>query len=293
MTAEGTSTGSGVERALAAELVREVRRDVGLTTRIGLAHGKMTSRIVTQYLVQRDVMVLPPGKEVVFLGGLATRYLPMSLDNHRRLTQLGLTKIHQYAGLPSRGVLPRFGYDGLRAYELAHGSDDAHVRPWEEEPLLASEHVFLDPIVDLQVLHHHIEQLVGRVAKPLAAQFQMAGALNLTIAFEDGSVSSRQRTLAEPVNTPTSLLTHVDALLAQFTWSAPVERVTVGARGLCPTRGRQLELFRSEHEQRSGALSTLRRIQAKFGAEVVQQGHHLEPDSPLHERRAYLTAWEA
>jgi DNA polymerase-4 len=54
------------ERSLAADLVREVRRQVGLPARVGLAHGKLTSRIVARHLAQRDTMVLPPGKERAF-----------------------------------------------------------------------------------------------------------------------------------------------------------------------------------------------------------------------------------
>jgi nucleotidyltransferase/DNA polymerase involved in DNA repair len=275
------------------ELAGKVRHEVGLHARIGLAHGKLTSRIVTQYLEQRDVMVLPPGKEVTFLGGLATRYLPLSADNQRRVAQLGLTKVRQFAALPGRGILPRFGYDGLRAYELAHGRDDARVRPWREEPPLAAEHVFPDPIANLRSLRYHVEKLTGRLARPLATRFQMAGALSLTITFEGGAVVTRERTLAEPATCPATLLVHADALLAQFTWGAPVERVALGVQGLCPTVGHQLDLFRRDHESQAGAERTLRRIEAKFGPAVVQQGRRLEPDSPLHERRAYLAPWSA
>jgi DNA polymerase IV len=293
LAAEGATAGMGVERALAAEMAGKVRHEVGLHARVGLAHGKLTSRIVTEYLEQRHVMVLPPGKEVSFLGGLATRYLPLLPDNHQRLTQLGLTKVHQYAALPARGILPRFGYDGLRAYRLAHGRDESRVRAWQEEPFVEAAHAFLEPIANLRSLHYHVEQLVMRVARPLAARFQMAGALALTITFENGAVTTERRTLAEPVMSQAALLTHADALLSRFNWVAPVERLVFGAQGLCPTLGRQLDLFRREQDRRADAEETLRRIQMRFGTEVVQQGHALEPASPLHERRAYLAPWGA
>jgi nucleotidyltransferase/DNA polymerase involved in DNA repair len=281
------------EGALAEALARRVRRELGLASRIGLAHGKLTSKIVTQYLQQRDVMVLPPGKEVAFLGGLATRYLPLSPPNYQRLRQLGLTKIHQFAALPSAGLLPRFGHEGLRAYRLAHGRDDPRVRPWQSEPFLEAEHTFLEPIANLRSLQHHVERLAYRVARPLAAQFRMAGALSLTITFEDGRRQTRQRTLAEPVASPRVLLTHADALMATIEWGAPVERVTLATQGLCATVGHQLELFRQEHEAREGVHATLRRIQTKYGPQIVQQGRLLEPDAPLPERRAYLAPWGA
>lgn len=287
------SGGPTPERSLATELVHQVRRHVGLSARVGLAHGKLTSRIVTRHLAQQDVMVLPPGRETAFLGGLATRHLPLSADNQQRLAQLGLTKIHHYAALPAPGILPRFGYDGLRAYELSHGRDDPRVHPWQEAPFLEAEHVLLDPIANQHALSLLIEQLSQRLARPLAGQFRMAGALALTVTFENGQVVTRQRTLAEPAGRPATLLLHLAALERQIEWRAPIERVKVAARGLCPTVGRQLELFRREHEEREGVERVLRRVQARYGPEVVQQGHVLQPESPLPERRAYLAPWGA
>jgi len=292
LAAGGLTPRTGLERSLAVELATHVRRDVGLCTRVGLAHGKLTSRIVTQYLAQRDVMVLPPGKETMFLGGLATRYLPLTASNHRLVAQLGLSKIRQYAALPARGILPRFGYDGLRAHELSHGRDDGHVRPWQEEPVIEVTQAFLEPVDNQRRLRHHVELLVRRATKPLAARFQMAGALTLTITFEDGHATTSRRTLVEPTVRPDTLLVHADAMIAAIEWRAPVERLTLEARGLCPTVGHQLELFRREHEERAGVEQTLRRIQAKFGDAAVLQGHRLEPDSPLPERRAYLAQWQ-
>ena len=169
LAATGLTSRSNQERTLAEELALRVRHELGLASRVGLAHGKLTSKIVTQYLERRDVMVLPQGREVPFLSGLATRYLPLSAPNHRRLQQLGLTKIHQFAALPASGLLPRFGHEGLRAHKLAHGQDDARVQPWQSEPFLEAEHVFPEPIANLRSLRHHIEQLAHRVARPLAA----------------------------------------------------------------------------------------------------------------------------
>lgn len=281
-----------VEVALAEELVARVRRETGLPTRVGLAHGKLTSRIVTRYLERRDTMVLPAGREVVFLGGLATRYLPLEAADQRRLRSLGLAKIRQYAALPGAGILPRFGYQGLRAWRLAHGRDDAQVRPWQAEPILEAEHVFLEPIANHRSVRHHIERLVRQVARPLATQFRMAGSLALAVEFEDGGREEQERTLLEPTAGTATLLAQADGLLRRIEWRAPVERLTVRARGLCPTVGRQLSLFRAEVEDRLEIEGALRDLQGRYGPEAVRMGRIAEPASPLPERRAYLQTWQ-
>jgi DNA polymerase-4 len=291
LATEGLTSGPGLERSLATEMVHQIESHVGLPARVGLAHGKLTSRIVAEVLERRDTMVLPPGKERAFLGGLPTYRLPMSTDNHQRLALLGLTKVHQYAALPARGILPRFGYEGLRAYQLSHGRDDARVHAWREEPFLEVEDVFLDPIVNQRSLSHYVERLAHRLSGPLAAQFRMAGAVALVVTFENGETATEQRTLVEPVSSPASLLVHLDALSARLVWPAPVERLKVSAQGLCPTVGRQVDLFRQEHETRAAVERALGRIQTRFGPETVCQGRLLEPESPLPERRAYAAPW--
>jgi len=291
LSARGLLPEGGREDALAKEVARSVRHATGLNVRVGLAHGKLTSRILTDYLARRDVMVLPAGKEVVFLGGLSMRYMPLAPSVLERLHGLGVTRVRQYAQLPRRGILPRFGHVGLRAYQLAHGQDDSNVRPWADEPLLEAEHIFPEPIANLRSLQHHLERLSARLAPPLARQYRMASRMRLSVTFEDGRQVEKRRDLIVPVASARGLLTHAEALAQEVEWGQSVERVSLSVRGLCPTIGRQLALFRHGEESREGVERTLQRIQGRYGENVVQKGLRMEPDSPLHERRGKLIPW--
>jgi len=279
------------EQSLAEATLRRVRSAVGLDARVGLAHGKLTSRILTDYLARRSVMVLPAGKEVTFLGGLSTRYLPLSPSTLAQLRRLGIARVYQYAALPPRGILPRFGYPGLRAYRLAHGHDNPRVQAWSEEPWLETEHVLPDPIANRRSLEHHVGRLAARLAAPLARQYQVAGHLRLSVSFERGPAACRSRSLVEPVAGARALAAHAEGLMQTIDWHGPVERIGLAARGLCPTAGHQLALFQHATESREGVERSLARIQARYGAAVVRQGRLLEPESPLHERRAALLPW--
>lgn len=282
---------AGREATLADEILGRVQRETGLATRVGIAHGKLTSRIVTRYLERRDAMVLPAGREVVFLGGLSTGYLPLAAQIRQRLAQLGLTKIRQYAALPGGGILPRFGHEGLRAWRLAHGHDDPRIRPWREEPPLEAAQAFPEALANHRSLRHHAERLVERIAGPLAAEYRMASEIGLRITFESGAVDARHRDLLEPTGRPAALMAHVDGLMRAVHWREPVERMELTARGLCPTLGRQLELFRREHEDAAAVDASLRDLQGRFGADVVRTGQLLDQTAPLHERRAILRPW--
>lgn len=287
----GLLPAGGREQSLADTMARGLRGATGLDVRLGLAHGKLTSRIITDYLSRRPVMVLPAGKEVAFLGGLAARYLPLAPSSLDRLRALGITRIHQYAGLPRRGILPRFGYPGLRAWQLAHGQDDPAVRPYAEEPLLVAEHSFPEAIANLRSLHHHLAQLSARLAGPLARQYQLAGRLRLSLELEDGRRLEQVRELVEPVAGARALAAHAEALLQTLAPGLPIARLSLAARGLCPTVGRQLALFQHDAERQAGVAQTLERVRARYGPDIVHRGQVLEPASPLHERRGVLMPW--
>lgn len=289
----GLARRGGPEQRLAEALAEAVQRELGLAVRVGLAHGKLTSRIITSYLSQQSVLVLPSGVEVAFLAGLSLRYLPLSARTLARLQALGLAKVQAFAALPAAGILPRFGYEGLRAYRLAQGHDDPQVRPWAEAPFLQAEHAFLEPVANLRTLADCLHRLAQRIAAPLAQDFRMAGALTLELVFEDGRRALRERVLAEPTPAAGLLFTHARALMDSLDWLAPVARLRLAAQGLAPNAARQLGLFRQAHEAQAEVEATLRRIQARYGADVVHQGERWDPRASLPERRAGLKTWGA
>lgn len=300
LSTDGLVAQEPTERLLAQELADQVRHEMELVARVGMAHGKLTSQIVTQCLrsagsapATGPVMVLPRGREVSFLSGLAVAYLPLEIAAIEQLLHLGLTKIRQFAALPSSGILPRFGYPGLRAYLLAHGQDDPRVMPYQETPFFEAHHALLEPLDDLAVLNRLLDHLAERLAQSLEKEFRMARTLSLSLVLENGLRLERQRTMDDPTVSARALAGHAATLLADVEWSAPVERIALAVQGLCPTMGRQLDLFHREQAVRQGVARTLRQLQAKFGEEVVQLGHPLEPTSALPERRAYTAPWQA
>lgn len=291
LSASGLARDREDEAKLAEAVAARAALATGLTARVGVAHGKLTSRIVTRYLQARPAMALPRGREVAFLGGLSIRYLPLATSTQERILALGLGKVHQYAALPQGGILPRFGYEGLRAWRLGHGHDDEAVQPWRSEPFLEAEHVFAEPVANLRSLRWQIERLVYELVRPLSERFQMASAMALTVTFERGQVAAVNRTFLEPSIKPSVLLTHMDALMAAVQWAGPVERVKLLARGLCPTIGHQLDLFRHTHARRLEAETALRDLQHRYGPDVVRQGRVVDAGAALHERRARLVPW--
>jgi hypothetical protein len=146
----------------------------------------------------------------------------------------------------------------------------------------------------MEMLIRLFTHLAERVARPLSEAFQMAQNLTVAVTLEDGKRVVRTRAMDEPAVSARVFAGHASTLVAQEQWaSSSIERVSLSVQGLCPTVGRQLDLFRRDHARKQGVERTLHSLQAKFGESVVLQGQRLEPASPLPERRAYAAPWAA
>jgi DNA polymerase-4 len=254
---------------LAGQVMQRVRREAGLTASVGVARGKYVSLVSARCATPGDVLVHRPAEELGFLHQLPVGFLPLGEESLRQLHLLGLLYIRQYARLPARSVLARFGYAGQRAYQLANGHDDYDVTPFREAPRVEAGHTFVEPIADWQRLRCWLGRLVDEVIEPLARDFQSCQSIELSVSFEDGVMLRRERELSQPSVSRSLLLTNVEALFGQIGFRKPIDGLRLAARGLCPTQGHQLELFRHEHERRQQALRRVAHIRHKFGVRVA------------------------
>lgn len=244
LSVDGFVASMGDARSFGLEIDARVGKALGIAVRVGVAPGKFSSRILTDYLRRRAVMVLPPAQAVRFLGGLPVRELPLAADRVEDLRRLGVVTLGQFAALPARSIRPRFGDPGWRAYLLARGWDDARVQPWECEPRLKSRHVFPEPLANARSLQRRVEQLALRVGAVLVEHYGMVGTVRLGLAFASGRSEARSVTLIKPLAGARSLVDPALVLLAEHGAADPVTAVELAAQGICATEARVLSRFR-------------------------------------------------
>src|SRR4051812_16534346 len=111
------------------ELARRVRDAVAVVlgpdgddVRVGIADGAFTARLAAR----RD-WVIAPGESAAFLAPWPVATLSQQFggdeDLADLLVRLGLRTLGDVAALPPDAVLARFGIDGRRFHDLAHGVD--------------------------------------------------------------------------------------------------------------------------------------------------------------------------
>ena len=201
------------------------------------------------------------------------------------LERLGVATLGDLAGLPRVAVADRFGGLGLRAHDLACGSDHP-LRPRRpHEELLAAlglpEAAYgtqLDRALELLV-----ERLVadprrrGRTIRSLRLEAQLAGG-----GGWQAKVPMRSATAA-----PERLLLALGPKLAQL--PAPVSTLALRALELGPEGAAQLSLADERGDRRREQLSeATRQARAAAGRDALLRVVEVEVDSRIPERRAML-----
>ncbi|MGH0032122.1 MAG: DNA polymerase Y family protein [Myxococcota bacterium] len=240
-------TGSDDAEARGAALCDVVQERMGLPVRVGIASRKFLARLVAQELPERGVRSLAAGEEEGFLSPLPVSRLDgVGRKTAARLEELGASTIGDVARLGRERLQEVFGTHGLRIHAYATGSDDEPLRPERHARSLSREATVRSEPLDLAVLVEHLSGLAANLEAELARQAIVAGKVTLKLRFTDQGVTTRTRTLGQPVATAQGLLEVAQGLLGRTQAGArPVRSIGLQLGSLAPAeeQERQLGLF--------------------------------------------------
>jgi hypothetical protein len=274
-----------VERVLA--VVRSVvpgepRIGIG-NTRFGAQVAAVGGRGRLEKIVAGDAAV-----EAAYLAPLPIRLLPADDDMRERLRVFGLTRVGEFAALPTSAVVARFGAQRELLHHLARGMDGRPLRPRKPIQHLRAE-AELDPPVDtLDPLRFMLHKLCGALCEQLAARGAGATRALMTLELERGTASERlvlEQQLPEPAAAPDLLERLLFARLAGSPPSAPVARLALELRGEQVQAGQQLGLF-TPQMARAGRLDwQLVGLALRFGTDRGQRARTLDVEAVVPETR--------
>jgi protein ImuB len=199
LAARGPSRYFGGDQAMAERLVALVNDsvEVDLTCGVGVADGRSASAIASRRAAgtRGGVIVVPPGGSRQYVDTLSTVWLrelgeitPELVD---LFTRLGLRTLGQLAALDPGDVLARFGVEGLHAHRLAGGSDLRPTSAADPPPEWCVEHVFHEPVEQLETVVFVAKRLADELGDRLAAEGRVCVRLVVIVETEHGERSER------------------------------------------------------------------------------------------------------
>ena len=269
--------------ALADNLRRRIREELGLTLSVGISFNKVFAKLGSDYkkpdattLISREnwqEIVWPlPVSDLLFVGSAARKLLK----------QYGVTTIGQLAACKQDMLETVMGKMGTQLYEYANGLDTAPVRSrYDAEPVksVGNGTTFPANLTTREQVYSGIAMLADSVATRLRHHGLYAGGLQVTIRDPDFRDRSRQRQLAAPTHLIRDL-TEQAMELAQELWvpPAPIRAMTVTAINLVQEGEayEQVDLFTAaaapQNEKLEKLEAVMDSIRGKYGAGSIVFG---------------------
>lgn len=228
----------GDGKAIADELRRRVREELGITISVGVSDNKSWAKLGSDYkkpdattVITRenvaDILYPLPVQDMLFVGHAAAEVL----------RRHGVTTIGLLAAAPKENLVRWLGKQGESLYAMANGLDAAPVRRWGEGEAVKSVGngmTFPHDLIGEEAWKAGLMPLCDSVGSRLRAQHLKCRTVTVQIKDPQLKVISRQKTLPMPTCLTKVIFREALSIL-QGCWrkDAPIRLLTVTASSLC------------------------------------------------------------
>jgi len=283
-------------RALADELRRRIREEIGITISIGVSYNKVFAKMGSDYKKPDATTVITkenykeilwplPVSDLIFAGKATVEVL-----NKKLIRTIGDLAQRDCAYL--RDLL---GKGGEQLWIYANGLDRDRVRMWDEKEEVKSVSrgmTFRRDLVLEQEVRSGLSVLADEVAMQLRGQNLKGSVIQLQIKTPALKSYSRQTTLAHHTYLQKEILEAAMQLILT-NWpigiSAPIRALTVGVTHLLPADQavEQLSLFdmgldgsdrREDRERQERLEAAVDQLRRKHGSDAVAHGFRNNED---------------
>lgn len=268
----------GGEADCIAELQRILAK-LGFQTAVAVADGPDIAAACARALQRRQPArpsqwIVERHQGAESLARLPLTVVPASAEWLQRLERVGVRTFGQLAALPRRAVIRRFGEQGERWHQLAHGQDARALEPHRLVDVVEARVDFDEPTAQLEPVLFQLKALFDRLEQRMCgrgvAALRLRIALGLDRYSKDGEgVCVETIALGRPLRASAPLLAIARERLGELRLSAPIQWVDVAVLDLARYLGRQYDLLDRSETTGEGLDELLVRLGAAFGADAV------------------------
>jgi nucleotidyltransferase/DNA polymerase involved in DNA repair len=261
--------------------------------RVGWARGKFVSWVAASRARPGEAVIVRPAEEGKFLASQPLAVLPLDLDTHRRLQQLGLKTLGALAALPEEAVVAQFGAPGRRLWLLAAGRvSEPVVGQVAPEPIVAAL-TFFSPVAGRELLELALDRLIERALKDPRRIGWRVQAVRARAGLEHGASWLAAATLKDPTADRDRIAAPLKTQLERSPPAGAVEGLVVEFTAFAPGT-EELQLFARDATaaaraaRRRALQSAAREIKLRIKRSLLYHVIEVQPWSRLPERRYAL-----
>ena len=282
---------SGLERlagGLDATLKRALKA-VGpaLEPRLGAASRRFTALAAASVAPPHGIVVVDDDESSLFLEPLPLDLLSLTPERRRELSDLGIRRLGELAGLPGASVADRLGRDGEEAWQIVSGAEGGRIEGRRAPSEIAEELEFPEAVANEQTLARALTALLDRVLARPERGGRIPRRLAVSARLVGGGSWRRSLTLREPSAEADRLRVALTPKLAEV--SAPVLALRLELGELTDSVGTQAEMVRVRGSRlRDRLREGLRQARVGVGLDAVCSVVEVAPWSRIPESRAIL-----
>ncbi|KQW71356.1 DNA polymerase IV [Phenylobacterium sp. Root77] len=282
---------SGTERLHGAppaetlsRLQARIEAEIGITVSIGLAPNKFLAKIASDLDKPRGFSVIGAAEAQSFLAPKPVGIIPgVGPAMVKSLEGAGLPRVGDIARTDLKVLAQRFGAQGLRLHDLAHGRDNRPVNPHEERKGISAETTFNDDLTSLADLEDKLAPLCDRVARQARAG-QVAGrVVTFKLRHTDFKIITRRRVLPVPTQTAKTLFAVGREMLAKEADGRAWRLIGIGMSELIDADAVEHDFFADAEHKALVEERVVDKLRARFGPDAVTSGRALGAKRTSHD----------
>ena len=211
----GTERMYGPPMAAAHKLHEKIKQATGLNNSIGASRSRLVSKVASDQAKPNGILWITPQMEAAFLGPLDVRKIPgVGKVSEATLAKYGIRKVRDLARMDERFLAEHFGKLGMALAGKARGEDaggwfDTEIGATEDPKSISHEHTYSEDTTDATILESTLSRLSEMVGRRLREHGFHARTVQLKLRYKDFSTITRAKSLADPTELDTEILTAV------------------------------------------------------------------------------------
>ena len=263
----------------AYEISKRVKKELGFTVNIGVAHNKLLAKMASDFtkpdrvhtLFEEEIpnkMWTLPVSELFMLG---KKTLP-------KLYNMGIKTIGDLAKRDKNEMIKKFGKHGLMMWEYSNGIDNSEVNYLEEKPKGIGNSVTLPrDLCEIEKIEKVLLTLAENVTYRLRKYNMYANVVNVQLRTKEFKDFSHQKKLMSPTSNTTEIYELAKELLKEMYKKGTFIRL-VGLRvdNLVEKDEIQISLFNDENNKKHEKIDeTVDKLKEKYGYNSITRAGKL------------------
>ena len=264
----------------AKEISKRVKRELGFTVNIGVAHNKLLAKMASDFekpdkihtLFEEEIPTKMWNLHVSELFMLGKKTVP-------KLYSMKINTIGDLAKTDRAILVKKFGKYGNTLWEYANGIDNTPVNYIEEEPKSVGNSVTLPVnISNTEKIKEVILELTEQVSFRLRKQNLKANTVSVQLRTSDFKDFSHQKKLDDATSSTKIIYNKAVQILEEmYKDGLPIRLIGVKVDNLVKEGSEQLSLFSNQNNVKQDKLDkVLDALKEKYGYDTIKRARNLD-----------------